>query len=115
MLSFQVSPLWVALVQAAAAAPIFLFGLASGAMADLVDRKRLLVRAQAWACAMALILCGLAAAGWLSPLLLIGLVFLTGVGVAARWPAFTASTAESVPREQPRQRAASDCPGGSAQ
>ncbi|MBT5033393.1 MAG: MFS transporter, partial [Rhodospirillaceae bacterium] len=36
------SPTWVALVQSAVSLPIFLFALPAGALADLVDRKKVL-------------------------------------------------------------------------
>src|SRR5260221_5675015 len=42
------APLMVGLVQAAAALPVFLVALPAGALADLVDRRRLLLAAQVW-------------------------------------------------------------------
>src|ERR687886_534128 len=42
------SPLMVTLVQAASTLPIFLFALPAGALADIVDRRRLLVLVQAF-------------------------------------------------------------------
>src|SRR5438128_11550712 len=42
------SGLMVALVQAAATLPVFLLALPAGALADVVDRRRLLLVAQAW-------------------------------------------------------------------
>jgi len=40
MTSIAPSPLWVALVQSASTLPVFLLGLPSGALADILDRKR---------------------------------------------------------------------------
>ena len=40
MTSLAPSPLWVALVQTASTLPVFLLGLPSGALADIVDRRR---------------------------------------------------------------------------
>ena len=37
------SPLMVALIQTAGALPVFLLSLAAGALADIVDRRRLLI------------------------------------------------------------------------
>src|SRR4051812_34697506 len=43
MTSLAPSPLMVSLVQAATALPIFLFALPAGALADIVDRRKLLL------------------------------------------------------------------------
>ena len=42
MTSLSTSPLLVSLVEAAASLPVFLLSLAAGALADVVDRRRLL-------------------------------------------------------------------------
>ena len=42
------SPMVVALVQAATSLPIFLVALPAGALADIVDRRRLLLLTQGW-------------------------------------------------------------------
>src|SRR5919204_3043122 len=47
MASLTPSPLLVALMQTATSLPIFLVGLPAGAMADIVDRRRLLLCTQA--------------------------------------------------------------------
>src|ERR1700733_64934 len=46
MTSLSPAPLDVALVQAAATLPMFLFSLPAGALADIVDRRRLLIVVQ---------------------------------------------------------------------
>jgi MFS family permease len=43
MTSLTSAPLLVALVQTATSLPVFLVGLAAGALADVVDRRRLLL------------------------------------------------------------------------
>src|SRR6059036_2994449 len=48
MTSITASPTQVALVQAAATLPIFLLALVAGALADVLDRRRLLLVTQAW-------------------------------------------------------------------
>ena len=54
------SAVMVALVQAASTLPVFVLGLPSGALADIVDRRRYFAVTQLWvACALAL-LCRLA-------------------------------------------------------
>src|SRR4051812_11440015 len=46
MTSLAPSPIMVSLVQAATTLPMFLFALPAGALADIVDRRRLLILAQ---------------------------------------------------------------------
>ncbi len=48
MTSLTPSPLVVALMQTATSLPMFLGGLPAGALADLVDRRKLLLFAQTW-------------------------------------------------------------------
>src|ERR1700692_3772517 len=53
MTSQTPSPLLVALLQTAESLPIFLLALPAGALADVVDRRRLLLCTQIWLCAAA--------------------------------------------------------------
>mgnify|MGYP002682870151 CR=1 FL=1 len=48
MTTLTSKPIWVALVQTAATLPVFLLGLPSGALADILDRKRFLFFTQVW-------------------------------------------------------------------
>src|SRR5499427_8712751 len=48
MTDLTTSPLMVSLVQAAATLPVFLVILPAGALADIVDRRRLLLITQGW-------------------------------------------------------------------
>src|SRR5579864_3594751 len=48
MTQLTMSPLMVGLVQAAMMVPVFLVILPAGALADLVDRRRLLLLTQGW-------------------------------------------------------------------
>src|ERR1700751_1243468 len=48
MTELSTSPLMVSLVQAASAIPVFLVVLPAGALADMVDRRRLLLFTQSW-------------------------------------------------------------------
>ena len=57
MTTLAAAPLWVALVQSAATLPVFLLGLPSGALADMLDRRRFLVATQCWSAAVATSLC----------------------------------------------------------
>ncbi len=48
MISLTKSPILVALVETAGSLPIFLLALPAGALADVVDRRRLLLTTQSW-------------------------------------------------------------------
>src|ERR671933_2015800 len=56
MTTLTPSPILVALIQTATSLPVFLVGLPSGALADLVDRRRLLLVSQGWMLAAAALL-----------------------------------------------------------
>jgi MFS family permease/quinol monooxygenase YgiN len=94
------SPVMVALVASAASLPVFLLGLPSGALADIIDRRRLLLITQVWVACVGLLTCMLAFAQALTPLLLLALTFGNGVGLALRWPVYAALVPELVERRQ---------------
>jgi MFS family permease len=100
MTSLTTSPVMVALVSTAATMPVFLFGLPAGAMADIVDRRRVFAGTQLWVSAVALVLALLAASGRLSAEALLLLVFANGLGFAVRWPVLSAIVPQVVTREQ---------------
>lgn len=90
------SAVMVALVQTASTLPVFLLGIASGAMADIVDRRRWFAGTQLWVCGTAVLLAVLAAVDALNAPLLLVLTFVNGIGLAARWPVFSAIVPEVV-------------------
>lgn len=98
MTTIAPSPLWVALVQSASTLPVFILGLPSGALADILDRKRYFMATQFWVAAVALILCGVILLDALTAPLLLALTFANGVGLAMRWPVFAAIIPEVVSR-----------------
>jgi MFS family permease len=100
MTSLTTTPIWVALVQTASTLPVFLLGLPSGALADILNRKRFLLFTQIWILFVALLLCASVMADVISPMLLLALTFANGVGLALRWPVFAAIVPELVPRSQ---------------
>src|SRR5215469_15353097 len=94
------SPLLIALMQTAAALPVLLFGLPAGAMADIFDRRRLLLFWAAWMLVVAALLSGLTLTGWIGPSILLVLTCLLNVGAAMNAPTWQAIVPELVPREQ---------------
>ena len=100
MTSLSGSPVMVALVQTASTLPVFLLGLPSGAIADIVDRRRLLLTTQFWIAATGTLLSLTVSMGWIDAPLLLGLTLLNGVALALRWPVHSALIAEIVPRPQ---------------
>lgn len=100
MTSLTASPIMVALVQTASTLPVFLLGLPSGALADILDRRRYFMLTQIWVAAVALLLCAVLFMGWMTAPLLLSLTFLNGIGLAMRWPVFAAIVPELVPRAQ---------------
>lgn len=100
MTSLSSDPLMVALVQGAASLPMFLFGLPSGVLADIVDRRRYLIVAQCWMLVAAAALGALAVGGLVTPSLLLTATFLLGVGGAMAAPPFQAIMPTLVPKAE---------------
>jgi MFS family permease len=100
MTTLTSTPIWVALVQSASTLPVFLLGLPSGALADILDRRRWLMATQFWLALTAMALCAATALGLMTSPLLLVLVFANGIGLALRWPVFSAIVPELVAREQ---------------
>ena len=100
MTTLTPSPVLVALIQTATSLPVFLVGLPAGALADVLDRRRMLLVAQSWMLLAAAILGGLTLADRTTPLALLLLTFALGLGGALNSPAWQASVPELVPRRQ---------------
>ncbi len=98
MTSLTASPLIVALMQTANTLPLFLLSLPAGALADLIDRRRLLLFTQGWMLAAAFILGILTLRGATTPWVLLLFTFLLGLGAALNAPAWGAIIPELVPR-----------------
>ncbi len=100
MTSMTSTPLWVALVQSASTLPVFLLGLPSGALADILDRRKYFIVTQFWVAIVAVMLSIAVMSDAMTPALLLGLTFANGIGLAMRWPVFAAIVPELVPRVQ---------------
>ncbi len=98
MTSLTTSPILIALVQAATTFPIFLLALVAGALADVVDRRRLLLVTQSWMLLASAALGILTLLGLVSSGLLLALTFLLGLGAALNAPAWQAIIPELVVR-----------------
>ncbi|PYN40385.1 MAG: MFS transporter, partial [Candidatus Rokuibacteriota bacterium] len=100
MTSLSPSPLMVALVQSATSLPVLVVGLPAGAVADIVDRRRLLLVTQTWMLATTALLAVLAFADVMTATMLLALTFALGIGVAMNTPTWQAITAELVPSSE---------------
>ena len=96
MTQLSTSPLMVSLVQGAAAIPVFLVVLPAGALADMMDRRRLLLFTQTWMIGAAAILGVLTLAHAVTPFTLLAFTFLMGLGAVMNDPAWQAITPEVV-------------------
>ncbi len=86
----------VALVQTAATLPTLLFGLFAGALADIVDRRRVILIANFVLLVTAMILAAITLSGHIGPVALLILTFITGAAFAFYMPAQLASVNELV-------------------
>src|SRR3989475_1852975 len=82
MTSLSSSPAMVALVEAADSFPVMLLALPAGALADIVDRRRLLIAMHFYLLVCAGALAVLTALGLTSAWTLLGFTFVLGVGNA---------------------------------
>jgi MFS family permease len=100
MTSLAPSPWMVALMQTAENAPLFFLALPAGALADIIDRRRLLIYTQIWMLVAAVSLAVLTLLGLTTPWVLLILIFALGLGAALNAPAWQAIIPELVPRSE---------------
>lgn len=90
MTDLSIDPLMVSLVQVLSSLPMFLLALPAGALADIVDKRRLLIVAE---CGITIVATTFAALVWLdrvTPVTLLLFTFLLGAGGAIVAPALQA-------------------------
>ncbi len=100
MTSLSSSPSMVALVEAADSLPVMLLALPAGALADIVDRRRLLIAIQVY---LLVVAGALGLMTWLemtTAWVLVGFTFALGVGAAMMMPAWAAIVPDLVPAEE---------------
>ena len=100
MTRFTTSPLLIALMQTATTLPVFLVGFPAGALADIVNRRRLLLATQGLILVAAAALSVLTFAGLMNVPLLLGFTFVLGLGAILANPAWQAVNAELVPPDE---------------
>jgi len=98
MTSLDPAPFSVSLVQVASSLPMFLFALPAGALADVVDRRRLLIFVQVMVTALVAAFGLMVYLSWVTPTLLLAFTFLAGAAAASIMPAWQAIVPLLVPR-----------------
>jgi len=87
----------IALMQTATTLPIFFLALPAGALADAVDRRRMLIVTQTLMFIAAATLGAVALADAITPWMLLISTFALGAGAAMNAPAWQVTTPELVP------------------
>ncbi|MEO5701287.1 MAG: MFS transporter [Casimicrobiaceae bacterium] len=98
MATLTPSALMVALVQSASTGPSLLFGLFAGSLADIVDRRRVVLVTQIVLCVAAAMLGVAELAGVIGPVSLLVITFVIGAGFTVYLPAQQASVNDLVDR-----------------
>ncbi|MEM8582524.1 MAG: MFS transporter, partial [Pseudomonadota bacterium] len=100
MTTLNSSPAVVTLVQTATTLPIFLFALLAGALADRIDKRRMLIVLNS---GLLVVVSALAFLVWveaMTPSLLIAFTFVLGTGAAFMAPAWQSVVPQLVPRQK---------------
>ncbi len=98
MTTLAPSPAMIALVQTAGALPFFFLSLVAGALADIYERRVIMLIAQLCMLTAAILLAYFSWAGLITPWLLLGFTFLMGTGSAMYNPVWQSSITEQVER-----------------
>jgi len=108
MTSLSPDPLMVALVQVASSLPIFLFAIPAGVLADIVDKRKFLIIAEAVSTVVAAGFAALVWRGLVTPAVLLLFTMLIGAMAAVTAPAWQAIVPLLVPRRDLRSAIAAD-------
>ena len=88
MTTLDADPLMVSLVQVATSLPMFLFALPAGALADIVDKRRLLLLAETTIMIVATVFAALVGLNLITPPTLLLFTFLVEAFAAVTAPAW---------------------------
>jgi len=100
MTTLNADPLMVSLVQVATSLPMFLFALPAGALADIVDKRRLLLVAETTIMILATVFAALVGFSLITPTTLLLFTFLVEAGAAVTAPAWQSVVPQLVPRDE---------------
>ncbi len=92
-------PLVVSLIQVATSVPMFLFALPAGALADILDKRRLLIAVVVALTCLGSAIAALVSLNLVTPPVLLLFTFLLGVAAALTAPAWQAIVPSLVPRQ----------------
>lgn len=99
MTNLDADPFIVSLVQVATSLPLFLFALPAGALADIVDRRRLLIGVQVAVTVLVAAFGVLVWLGRITPVFLLTFSFLAAAAAALIMPTWQSIVPQLVPRE----------------
>jgi predicted MFS family arabinose efflux permease/quinol monooxygenase YgiN len=99
MTTLTSDPLMVSLVQVAASLPLFLFALPAGALADIVDQRRLLLALEIVVALLSAAFAAIVSLGLATPVTLLVFTFLIEAAAALSAPAWQSIVPQLVPRE----------------
>src|ERR1700741_947267 len=94
------SPLLLSLIAPPASLPFFLFPFPAGALADLSNRRNILIAVYLWLAAAAGLLAVCTWLHWVHPYLILTTVFLLGIGFAFNAPVWASIIPEIVRKEE---------------
>jgi MFS family permease len=98
MTSLNPDPMMVSAVQVATTLPMFLLTLPAGALADILDARRLLIGAQLAVTAISIVFAALVTMHWATPAVLLATAFCLGGSGALAAPAWLVITPMLVPK-----------------
>ena len=94
------SSFWLSLMAAAASAPFFIFTLPAGAIADIVNRRAVIVSAVLWQAAWSVLLAFGAWTDVINPTAVLVCIFALGIGLAFGAPVWGAIVPDIVNKEE---------------
>ena len=99
MTSLDTDPFAVSLVQVATNLPMLLFALPAGALADIIDKRRFLIAVEVGIMVASAVFATIVTLQLVTPISLLGFMFVIGVGSALTAPAWQSIVPMLVPRE----------------